>query len=164
MHRYKSEEEVIEETDQEDEAEDTEENAEGDDAKPDEAVEDEENPPNCNQTLLNSVGLLGVTHSEEMKMDICTSVTDSCCQLEDQLAIFDHFKNSQDLENLNERFNYHKKVICNNKRFTMNLLKNSKELSQWHIKYLQSRKIILHQIVELLLKDFSVLNQMKLFQ
>ena len=75
--------------------------------------EDDENKepePNCNQALLNSVGLLGLSNSKEMQMDICSSVKDSCCQLKDQLAIFDYMLASKEMENLAGRLAYHSKV------------------------------------------------------
>lgn len=98
-------------------AEDTEEAApaaEGEAGEPteggEEPEEEEEEPATCNQELLNGYGLLGIKDKEDMQMDICTGVSTSCCALEDQLAIYDTLTKGEELKNLDQRFEYHKKV------------------------------------------------------
>ena len=91
-----------------------EEKAEGEAGEGEEKVDDEEEEeeqgPLCNQSLLNSYNLMGQENPEELKMDICTSVTSSCCQLKDQLVIFDGFKTGGEIEALSERLGYHSRV------------------------------------------------------
>jgi hypothetical protein len=98
-------EEVVEETE-------TPEGEKGEKKEGEEQEEEEEEEVTCNQELLNSYGLLGIKDKEEMQMDICTDVKESCCQLEDQLAIYDTLTKGEELKLLNERFAYHKKVMC----------------------------------------------------
>lgn len=82
----------------------------GDDSAEEEAAEEQ---PTCNEELLNSYGLLGMKFKEEMEMHICSNVKQSCCQLEDQLAIYDELTKGEELTLLNERLEYHKKVTAN---------------------------------------------------
>ena len=93
------------------EGEEGEENPEGEE-------ETEEAAPTCNQELLNSYGLLGLPNKEEMQMDICSDVNESCCQLEDQLAIYEMLTKGDEMSLMEERFAYHEQVSLFNKRFT----------------------------------------------
>ena len=91
-------------------------------ATEEEAVEEQ---PTCNEELLNSYGLLGMKFKEPMEMDICSNVEDSCCQLEDQLAIYDELTKGDELKLMEERFAYHKKVIRFENRFNQRFTKMS---------------------------------------
>ena len=109
---FTSTEEVVEENQEEEgkiEGEETEE----DKAEKGEKEEAEEEAPTCNEELLNSYGLMGKKFKEPMEMHICTGVKESCCKLEDQLAIYDQLTKGEELPLMEERFKYHRKVRSN---------------------------------------------------
>lgn len=77
--------------------------------------------PFCNQEITQSIGLMGYKYPKKMFLDMCPLVKQSCCRLEDQLAIYKTWVNAKEEEGLEERFAYHMKIY-------MELLKKTKEV------------------------------------
>lgn len=87
--------------------------AEGGDQK---AATDEEKPSNtenmkaavkCKNHLLETYKLKGLVYAEEMKLDMCPGVKNSCCKIEDQLTIFDNWVREEEGKQLTDRLQYH---------------------------------------------------------
>lgn len=66
--------------------------------------------PFCNPKLYQSLGFIGHKWPKKMFLDMCPTVTMSCCKLNDQLSIFKSWVGGQEEENLEKRLGGHKEI------------------------------------------------------
>ena len=64
----------------------------------------------CKKHLLETYGLSGLRHAEEMKLDMCGAVKNSCCSVPDQLVIYDNWVGAEEGKDLKERLDFHFKI------------------------------------------------------
>ena len=57
----------------------------------------------CKKELLRTFGMEGNLYGEEMTLDMCGDVTNSCCQIKDQLQIYENWETAQIGKKLKER-------------------------------------------------------------
>lgn len=64
----------------------------------------------CNQAILATYGMVGLESAKPMALDMCESVKHSCCQVTDQLKIFENWVQNGEDEDLGERLKYQSRV------------------------------------------------------
>jgi hypothetical protein len=77
-------------------------------ATEEESEEDEELI--CHKPALESLGLVGLEKAEKMNLDMCSSITHSCCTVTDQMKIFENWETNKQGEELKNRLHYHTRV------------------------------------------------------
>ena len=112
-----SEEENKEEKEEGEEKDEGEEAAETGDAEEEEAEEKAEEAEEggqelkCNKQILETYGMVGLEVAKPMMLDMCHSIKQSCCQVTDQLKIYENWIQNGEDEDLSERFKYQMRVI-----------------------------------------------------
>lgn len=64
----------------------------------------------CNKELLNSMGFQSMEWSEEITLDMCPTVVQSCCAVQDQIDIYSYWFQGGEEKQLQDRLAYHKQV------------------------------------------------------
>lgn len=64
----------------------------------------------CNRRFLNAMGFVGLDWSKPLNLEMCPTVSQSCCTEEDQLNMYTFWINGGEESNLKERFEYHRQV------------------------------------------------------
>ena len=62
--------------------------------------------PFCNEDILLSYGLDGNKFPVKMELEMCPTISESCCQVKDQLTIYSNWVHGQEENNLHGRFKY----------------------------------------------------------
>lgn len=66
--------------------------------------------PFCNQEIQQSLGMQGYKYPRKISLDMCPTITQSCCTVEDQLTIYKAWVMDKEEENLEERLAFHKTI------------------------------------------------------
>jgi hypothetical protein len=61
----------------------------------------------CKRHLLENFKLEGKIYAEEMTLDMCGGVTNSCCTVKDQMTIYDNWVRDEEGKKLTDRLEYH---------------------------------------------------------
>lgn len=91
----------------------------------------------CDQNLLTSYGLEGLTQSQTINLDMCKFVKESCCKVSDQMTIFSNWETSGEHRNLKNRFAYHRDVYSD----LLHLLEDASELAHRVVDRLKERRV-----------------------
>ena len=66
----------------------------------------------CNKQIVETYGLVGLDVAQPMHLDMCESIKHSCCQVTDQIKIFENWMDNGEDVDLLDRMNYHSRVRC----------------------------------------------------
>lgn len=64
----------------------------------------------CNKQIVETYGMVGLDEAKPMALDMCESITHSCCQVTDQLKIYENWIEGGEDTDLTDRFKYHMRV------------------------------------------------------
>lgn len=64
----------------------------------------------CNKQIVETYGMVGLDVAKPMALDMCESITHSCCQVTDQVKIYENWVEGGEDVDLTERFKYHMRV------------------------------------------------------
>ena len=64
----------------------------------------------CKKPILETYGMVGLDDAKPMALDMCESITHSCCSVTDQLKIYENWIEGGEDADLLDRFKYHTRV------------------------------------------------------
>lgn len=89
---------------------DAEEKGEEDEAEAEEEAEEGGEEMVCNKAIVETYGMVGLDVAKPMALDMCESVKHSCCQVTDQIKIFENWVDNGEDVDLTDRMHYHSRV------------------------------------------------------
>lgn len=64
----------------------------------------------CDKEFLVSMGVIGLEQSKKLELEMCPTIRQSCCSIEDQINIYEFWIQGGEKKNLDERLAYHREV------------------------------------------------------
>lgn len=122
----------------------------------------EEKPPvfpahlKCDQDILISYGLEGWKYPVKMDLDMCPTVEHSCCQVKDQLTIYENWAHGKEEKNLHSRFKYHYNVYSHLMDSIIKVIPIAKMIQRkLEVKKVSNCKVLARKILHFQIKEIA---------